>query len=92
MALEDAQGQTMFAAPVIQQHTLPTTSAQQRPQPANPIDALNPMGSSQSTVNAAGTAENLALHVALLVAFAMIGVYVFRASGFKFVVAGSVGR
>ena len=52
--------------------------------------ALNPTGAASST-NAAGTAENVALHVALIVAAAMIGVYVLRASGFRFVAAGGLG-
>lgn len=52
---------------------------------------VNPYDGTASQQNAAGSAENLALHVAMIVAFALVGVYVFRASGFKFVVAGSVG-
>ncbi len=53
---------------------------------------LNPDGSGGvQTHNAAGTSDNVALHVAMIVAFALVGVYVLRASGFKFVVAGSVG-
>lgn len=87
----DAQGSTLFAAPVVQQGTLPTSSYQAPAAPANPLMDVNPVGASQSTVNAAGTAENVALHVALIVAFAMVGVYIFRASGFRFVVAGGVG-
>lgn len=51
---------------------------------------MNPSGSASAT-NAAGTSENIAMHIAFIVALALIGVYVFRASGFKFVVAGSIG-
>lgn len=50
---------------------------------------VNPAGTNGQ--NAAGTAENLALHVAMIVAFALVGVYLLRASDFKFVVAGSIG-
>lgn len=52
---------------------------------------MNVTGGAQTT-NAAGTSENVAMHVAALVAFALIGVYLLRQSGFKFAVAGSVGR
>lgn len=44
-----------------------------------------------SDVNAAGTSENVALHVAAVIAFALVGVYILRQSGFKFVVAGGIG-
>lgn len=53
---------------------------------------MNAAGNSASTVNAAGTSENVALHVAAVIAFALVGVYLLRQSGFKFAVAGSVGR
>jgi len=43
------------------------------------------------TTNASGTSEPVATHVALVVVGALVGVYVLRATGFKFVVAGSVG-
>lgn len=53
---------------------------------------VQPVSPDQTTqVNAAGTSENVAMHVALMVATAMIGVYVLKQSGFKFVVAGKVG-
>lgn len=52
--------------------------------------AVNPMGSPQAQ-NAAGTSEDVALHVALIAAFALVGVWALRSSGFKFVVAGSIG-
>lgn len=52
---------------------------------------MNPFPQADNGVNAAGTSENVALHVAMLVAFALIGVYVFRASGFRFVMAASAG-
>lgn len=50
---------------------------------------MSPDNSNQT--NAAGTAENTAMHVALLVAVAGIGVYVLRQTGFRFVVAAGVG-
>jgi hypothetical protein len=52
---------------------------------------MNPQTGSDNAVNASGTSEAVAAHVAVVIAFALIGVYVLRASGFKFVVAGSVG-
>jgi hypothetical protein len=52
---------------------------------------VNPYETTDNAVNAAGTDEPLAVHVAALVAFALLGVYVLRMTGFKFVVAGSVG-
>lgn len=52
---------------------------------------VNPYQAQDTQVNAAGTTEAVAVHVAVVIAFALIGVYVLRASGFKFVVAGSVG-
>ena len=69
------------------------TIRQQDPRPgaATIGRIVNTMGSPNAS-NAAGTAENVAMHVALIVALAMVGVYVLRQSGFKFVVAGSVGR
>lgn len=68
------------------------TLRQQDPRPgalAQGVHAL--MGVTANSVNAAGTSENVAMHVALIAAAALIGVYVLRQSGFKFVVAGSVG-
>ncbi len=44
-----------------------------------------------SGVNAAGTSENVALHVAVLIALALVGVFVFRQAGVKFAVAAGVG-
>lgn len=73
ISLEDAQGSTLFAGPVVQQGTLPTSGYS------------STMNASQ--VNAAGTAENVALHVGVIIAMALIGVYVLKASGFKFVLA-----
>lgn len=52
---------------------------------------MNPYQGTDGGVNAAGTSESVATHVAAVIAFALLGVYVLRASGFKFVVAGSVG-
>lgn len=52
--------------------------------------AVNPYGA-PTAQNAAGTQDDLAMHVAFIVAFAAIGVWALRASNFKFVVAGSVG-
>ena len=51
-----------------------------------PLITNIPMPTDNST-NAAGTSESVALHVALLVTTALLGVYLFRASGFRFVVA-----
>jgi hypothetical protein len=50
------------------------------------------MNSAANTAtNAAGTSENVAMHVAIIVALALVGVYVLRQSGFRFVVAAGVG-
>lgn len=48
--------------------------------------------SNTSGVNAAGTSENVALHLAILVIVALVGVYVLRQSGVRFAVAGGLGR
>jgi hypothetical protein len=73
----------------------PYTLRQQDPRPAAAQAGrtlMSPWSSaSTSQVNAAGTSENVAMHVAVIVALALVGVYVFRQSGFKFAVAGSLG-
>jgi hypothetical protein len=54
------------------------------------VSGLGGVSMNQATptnTNAAGTSENISMHVAVLVAIALIGVYVLRQSGFKFVVA-----
>lgn len=43
-------------------------------------------GTSTST-NAAGTSENVAMHLAVLVALALIGIFVFRQAGIRFAFA-----
>lgn len=78
-------GQPVAATPAVVQNPSPAAS--------QAGGMMQPVAPDQNTqVNAAGTSENVALHVAALVAFALIGVYVLRQSGFKFVVAGGVGR
>jgi len=60
--------------------------------PASPGSAgVNPYTGTVNDTNAAGTQEALAAHVAAVIAFALIGVFVMRWSGFKFVVAAGVG-
>jgi hypothetical protein len=44
-----------------------------------------------SASNAAGTSENVAMHVAVIIALAVLGVWALQKSGFKFAVAGSIG-
>jgi hypothetical protein len=61
------------------------------PRPLRLEQPVNPYADSSSSTNAAGTAENLALHVAMVVAFALVGIYVLRQSGFRFVIAAGVG-
>lgn len=46
---------------------------------------------SPDSTNAAGTSENVAMHVAVIVALALIGVFVLRQSGFRFVVGAGAG-
>lgn len=48
---------------------------------------MNPYEGTVNDTNAAGTQEALAMHVAAIVVFALLGVYVLRGTGFKFVVA-----
>lgn len=45
-----------------------------------------------SGVNAAGTSENVSLHLAILIVLALVGVFVLRQSGVRFAVAAGVGR
>lgn len=45
-----------------------------------------------SMTNAAGTNENVAMHVAVLVAIALIGIFVFRQAGIRFAFAVGAGR
>lgn len=58
-------------------------------QPAG--DVVNPYQGTVNDTNAAGTQEPVAGHVAAVIAFALIGVFVLRAMSFKFVVAAGVG-
>ena len=67
-------------------------------QGTNPADAQSGTGIGaflnsvpNTTVNAAGTSQNVSLHVALVVVTALVAVYVFRASGFRFVAAAGAG-
>lgn len=48
---------------------------------------MNPYQGTVNDTNAAGTQEALAMHVAAIVVLALVGVYVLRGTGFKFVVA-----
>lgn len=45
-----------------------------------------------SGVNAAGTSENIALHLAVLIAICLVGIFVFRQSNVRFAFSGGVGR
>jgi hypothetical protein len=64
----------------------------QAPAPAQgPVDAVNPYEGTVNDTNAAGTQEAVAAHVAVLIVLALVGVYVLRGTGFKFVVAAGVG-
>lgn len=65
------------------------TLRQQDPRPGALADLI--MGTATMSTNAAGTQENVAMHVAFIVALALIGVYALKQSGFKFAVAGSIG-
>jgi len=65
---------------------------------ANPPQSLDQTGitgvsnsMSPDSTNAAGTSENVAMHVAVIVALALIGVFVLRQSGFRFVVGAGAG-
>jgi hypothetical protein len=46
---------------------------------------------STNTVNAAGTSENVAMHVAVMVATAMVFIFILHKSGFRFVAAAGIG-
>ena len=48
-------------------------------------------GAAATQVNAAGTSENVAVHVAAMVVLAGVGVIGLRKLGFRFAVAGNVG-
>jgi hypothetical protein len=50
---------------------------------------VNPHEGTENSVNAAGTQEPLATHVAAVVLFAGAGVLLLRLAHFRFVVAGS---
>lgn len=52
---------------------------------------VNPYQGTVNDTNAAGTQEAVAAHVAVVIIFALVGVYVLRGTGFKFVVAAGVG-
>lgn len=58
---------------------------------AAPIAIMNSAPAQNTQVNAAGTSENVALHVASIITLALIGIYILRQSGFRFVAAGSIG-
>ncbi|HEX6461103.1 MAG TPA: hypothetical protein VF032_19460 [Thermoleophilaceae bacterium] len=55
----------------------------QRTAPVNPTAG--------QPANAAGTSEAVNQHVAIIVVFALLGVWALRATGFSFVVAARVG-
>lgn len=54
-------------------------------------DAMYTSPISQNQVNAAGTSENVAMHVAIIIVLALVGLFIFRKSGFRFAVAAGVG-
>ena len=78
-----------YANPIIDASAPPVFVPNQAPAVAGyPAGgAVNPYGGTVNSTNAAGTSEPLAAHVAAVIAFALLGVYVLRATGFKFVVA-----
>lgn len=53
---------------------------------------MSNMGSSGNTTNAAGTSQNIAIDVAVIVAIAGIMVWFFKHSGIRFVAAAGVSR
>lgn len=71
-------------APVFVPNQAPASTAPFHPDGGR---AVNPYQGSANDVNAAGTSEHVAAHVAAVVIFALLGVYALRATGFKFVVA-----
>jgi hypothetical protein len=75
-------------APVFVPNQAPASTAPYHPDGGG---GMNPYEGTVNDVNAAGTQEALAMHVAAVVVFALIGVYVLRAASFKFVVAAGVG-
>ena len=52
---------------------------------------MDPQYSNANAQNAAGTVENAAVHVAVIIALALIGVYALRQTGFRFVLAAGAG-
>jgi len=61
---------------------------------SNPPQSLDQTGitiMSPDSTNAAGTSENVAMHVAVIVALALVGVFILRQSGFRFVVGAGAG-
>lgn len=60
-------------------------------QPGTAAVSMFTSPSSQTTTNAAGTSENVAMHVAIIIALALVAIFVFRQSGFRFAVAAGVG-
>lgn len=75
-------------APLFIPNQAPASAASYHPDGGG---AVNPYSGTVNDTNAAGTQEALAAHVAAVIAFALLGVFVLRATGFKFVVAGGVG-
>jgi hypothetical protein len=67
------------------------TLRQQDPRPGALAKAPGMIGQVATGTNAAGTSENVAMHVAIIVALSLLGIYMLRQSGFKFVAAGSIG-
>lgn len=68
------------------------TIRQQDPRPgAIASPSMNVGAPTTSQTNASGTSENVAMHVAVIVVLALLGVYALNKSGFRFVVAGGIG-
>lgn len=55
------------------------------------VDDMYTSPNSVTGANAAGTSENVALHLAILVVICLALVFVLRQSGFRFAVAAGVG-
>lgn len=52
---------------------------------------MNPYQGTVNDTNAAGSQEAIGMHVAAIIALALVGVFVFRALGFSFVGAAKIG-
>ena len=81
-------GGSVFPLPFFVPNQAPASTAPYHPDGGA---AVNPWEGTVNDTNAAGTQEALALHVAAIIVLALVGVYVLRGTGFKFVVAAGVG-